>query len=33
MQKLGFRLYQIEFLTKQAAPPPPPPPPPTVTRQ
>ena len=32
MQKLGFRLYQIEFLTKQAAPPPPPPPP-TVTRQ
>ena len=29
MQKLGFRLYQIEFLTKQAAPPPPP----TVTRQ
>ena len=29
MQKLGFRLYQIEILTKQAAPPPPP----TVTRQ
>ena len=22
MQKLGFRLYEIEFLTKQATPPP-----------
>ena len=22
MQKIGFRLYEIEFLTKQAAPPP-----------